>query len=99
VLFQLASPDQVFAPFCGEPVTRKARKDGVVGGKRARSYMEDSQSGAWRLRYRGQCDAVCHVVNWNHVNGIVDIRNKPKLNATLRKPPDEIVRIGHWIGH
>jgi hypothetical protein len=54
--------------------------------------MQDSEP-TWVGRYRGQCDTKGHVVNWNHVDGIVDIGNKSKLNATLREAPDEVVRI------
>jgi hypothetical protein len=99
VLFQPTSPDQVFASFYCEPVTRKRGKDGVVRGKRARSYMENSQSGIRGGRHCSQCDTVRNVVNWNHVNSIIDIGDKSKLNAPFCKAPDEIVRIGDWIAH
>jgi hypothetical protein len=96
VLFQLASPNEVFASFRREPVTRKGRKEGVVCGKRACSYMKDSEPSAWVGRYRSQCDAERHVVNWNHVYSVVDIGNESKLNASLREAPYEVVRVSDW---
>jgi hypothetical protein len=56
--------------------------------------MEDSQPGFCLRRYSSECDTESYVVNWNHVNGIVDIGDKSKLNASLRKAPDEVVRVG-----
>jgi len=76
-------------------VSGKRRKDGIVCGKRACSYMKDSEPG-WVGRYRSQCDTEGHVVDWNHVDSIVDIRDKSKLNASLREAPDKIVRVGDW---
>ena len=58
--------------------------------------MKDSEPGAWVGRYRSQCDTEGHVVNWNHVDSIVDIRDKSKLNASLREAPDEVVRVSNW---
>jgi hypothetical protein len=96
VLFQLASPNKVFGSFRSETVMGKRRKDGVVCGKRACSYMKDSEPSAWVERYRSQCNAGGHVVNWNHVYSVVDIGNESKLNASLREAPDEVIRVSDW---
>jgi hypothetical protein len=58
--------------------------------------MEDSQPGAGLRKYRSHCGTESYVVNWNHVDRIVDIGDKPKLNASLCEAPDEVVRIGDW---
>lgn len=36
------------------------------------------------------------MVDWDHVDSIVDIRNKSKLDASLREAPDKIVGVSHW---
>jgi hypothetical protein len=93
VLFQLAPPDEVFAFFGSKPVSGKRRKNGVVCGKRACSHMKHSEPSDWVGRYRGQSDTEGHVIDWNHINSIVDIRDKSKLDASLREAPDEIVGV------
>jgi hypothetical protein len=94
VLFQLAPPDEVFASFSRKTVSGKRRKDGVVCGKRACSYMKHSEP--WVGRYCGLCDAEGHVIDWNHVDSIVDIRNKSELDASLREAPDKIVGVSNY---
>jgi len=96
VLFQLASPDKVFASFGRETVSGKRRKDGVVCGKRACSYMKHSEPSDWVGRYRSLGNTKGHVVDWNHVDSIVDIWDKSKLDASLREAPDKIVGVSNW---
>lgn len=96
MLFQLASPDKVFASFGRESVSGKRRKDGVVCGKRVCSDMKHSEPSDWFGRYRGLCDTEGHVVDWNHVDSIINIGDKSKLDASLRKAPDKIVGVSNW---
>jgi hypothetical protein len=37
------------------------------------------------------------VVDWNHVDSIVDIRDKSKLDASLCEAPDEVVGVSNWF--
>jgi hypothetical protein len=96
VLFQLAPPDKVFTSFYRKTISRKRREDGVVCGKGLRSHMEDSQPGAGMRRHCSLCDTTSHMIDWDHVDGIIDIGDKSKLNASLCKAPDEVVRVGDW---
>jgi hypothetical protein len=36
------------------------------------------------------------VIYWYHIDGIVDVRNKAQLDASLDQPPNEIVRVGYY---
>jgi hypothetical protein len=36
------------------------------------------------------------VIDRNHVDSIVDIRDKSKLDASLREAPDKIVGVSNW---
>jgi len=55
----------------------------VKNGKSIRERRNSCQSGA-----------ASDVIDRNHVDGVVDIWDEPKLNASLDHPPDKIVGVG-----
>src|SRR4051812_1363210 len=40
-------------------------------------------------------DCSCDMINWNHVDSVVDVRSGLELDATLEHTDQEIIGIGH----
>lgn len=60
--------------------------------------MEDGKSVLWFWKWRdcGQSGAPRDMVNWDHVDSIIDVGHQSELNASLDKSPDEVVRVRNY---
>ena len=41
------------------------------------------------------------MVHWDHVDGVVHVRDHAELDAAFDQAPDEVIRVGHferWLG-
>ena len=89
---------QVLAARGPEAVLRERAKEPVERRARGRGDVQDTERALGRREGRdgGESAAARDVVHRDHVHGIVDVGDKPELDAALDETPDEVVRICHY---
>lgn len=96
MLLELSAPDQIFTGFSSEAVLGEGGKHGVESRKRLGLDVEDTEGSIPKRRNGSKRSTQRNVVDRYHVDGVVNVGDKSKLDASLDHTPDEIIRIGYW---
>lgn len=77
-------------------VRREGAEEVVESDSRVTSDVDDAEGRVGRC---GECGERCEegdVVDGCKVDVVIDIRDKPKLEATFHHPPDEVIGVCDW---
>ena len=95
MLLELPPPDEVFNLLRGEAVPGERRKHHVERRHRPRGDVQNRHGSVGQWRDGRKPSAQRDVVDGDHVDGIVDIRDQSQLDAPFDHAPDEIICIGN----
>lgn len=95
MLFEPGSPVNVFNSLDIITVQLERSQEVVESDLRVSGDVHDAESGKSRRRKGGEGGETGDMVNRTADNGIVDIRDKAKLDTALHHSPDEVIGVGN----
>jgi hypothetical protein len=94
---ELCSPNEVVAPLGMEAVSRQSREERIKRWPWVGCDVQYAAVIAGRRKRGKGCEScrASYVVYGNHIDRVIDVRNKTELDAALDHAPEEVVSIGY----
>jgi hypothetical protein len=96
VLLQLATPYEILALLCREPVLSQRREDVVECRRGYCSDVQHTLRSVWQGLHGSEGSATSDMIHRYHVHSVVYIWNKAELDASLDHAPNKVVGVGHY---